>query len=237
MSKSRCHKYVTSAKISSPVLRNLVQMTKGNGPGSTVRMATEVVDMIIDYLHDCKPALESCALVSHAWLPASRFHLFRSIELRPNSRALHYPQHCNKLYALIQRSPNIITIIRELHIHDGRWHHVWVNGAPLLVLVLNSLTHLNTLHLKGIHWVKLTQKLRAALRRVFVSNPVSNFDFEQCRFPFSSLLSFLNTCSTLISLTLLSVSLSNSPEAVENEEAGYVKSKSKCRFHELRIVR
>jgi hypothetical protein len=228
-------------------MRNLVQQGlstyEGNGEFTdTVFMAAEVVDVIIDHLHDCKSALQSCALVSRTWLPASHLHLFRRIELGPKSPS--QPHCCHKLYAIIQRSPHIVSNIRELRIHEGtdlRLNSVWVNDTPCLALLLNSLTHLNTLHLKKINWVGLTSELRGALRHVVVSNPVSNFEFENCHIPFSSLLSIFNMCSTSISLTLIYFNLVDlvfppgEVEAVEKEEAGYVGLENKCRFHDLRI--
>ena len=41
-----------------------------------IRFCGEIVDIIIDYLHDDFNTLKCCSLVCHAWLPASRFHLF-----------------------------------------------------------------------------------------------------------------------------------------------------------------
>jgi hypothetical protein len=43
----------------------------------------ELVEMIIDYLHDDKRALGTCGLVCRFWLPSSRFHLFSNIFLNP----------------------------------------------------------------------------------------------------------------------------------------------------------
>lgn len=41
----------------------------------------ELSDRIIDFLYDDKASLAQCSLVAHSWLPASRYHLFRCIEL------------------------------------------------------------------------------------------------------------------------------------------------------------
>jgi hypothetical protein len=38
-------------------------------------------DVIIDYLHDNRPALGRCGLVSKLWLPSSHFHLFLAVQL------------------------------------------------------------------------------------------------------------------------------------------------------------
>ena len=49
------------------------------------RFAGEVIDIIIDFLHDDKHELGTCALVCKSWLPASRYHLFRSITIRSHN--------------------------------------------------------------------------------------------------------------------------------------------------------
>ena len=45
----------------------------------------ELVDQIIDFLHDDHPTLQSCTLVARAWLPSSRLHLFTNITIGVNS--------------------------------------------------------------------------------------------------------------------------------------------------------
>ncbi|THU79253.1 hypothetical protein K435DRAFT_698252, partial [Dendrothele bispora CBS 962.96] len=40
----------------------------------------ELCDAFIDFLWDSKADLQSCALVSRAWLPKSRLHLFHSFK-------------------------------------------------------------------------------------------------------------------------------------------------------------
>ncbi|KAF9480974.1 hypothetical protein BDN70DRAFT_578100 [Pholiota conissans] len=43
------------------------------------RLPTEVVDIIIDFLHNDKRSLAACSLVARNWLPSSRYHLIPSI--------------------------------------------------------------------------------------------------------------------------------------------------------------
>lgn len=45
------------------------------------RLPVELTDRIIDFCHDNKKTLSNCSLTHSSWLPASRFHLFRSITL------------------------------------------------------------------------------------------------------------------------------------------------------------
>ncbi|KZT02342.1 uncharacterized protein LAESUDRAFT_604658, partial [Laetiporus sulphureus 93-53] len=50
----------------------------------------ELRDMILDFLHDDCPALKSCSLVSGVWLPTTRSHLFRSIQIRSTESCVEF---------------------------------------------------------------------------------------------------------------------------------------------------
>ncbi|KAI0713900.1 hypothetical protein C8Q76DRAFT_591966, partial [Earliella scabrosa] len=52
----------------------------------------EVAEQIIDQLVDDRSSLRSCALVCDGWLPRSRAHLFREIEITA----------LQQLYSLVQ---------------------------------------------------------------------------------------------------------------------------------------
>ncbi|TDL26655.1 hypothetical protein BD410DRAFT_530461 [Rickenella mellea] len=45
------------------------------------KISPELTDIVIDYLHDHRPALCSCGLVCRSWLASSRFHLFSTLKL------------------------------------------------------------------------------------------------------------------------------------------------------------
>lgn len=46
------------------------------------KIPPETTDRIIDHLHYDRSTLRHCALVCHAWLPASRFYLFYTVTVR-----------------------------------------------------------------------------------------------------------------------------------------------------------
>jgi hypothetical protein len=46
------------------------------------RLPTELVDIVIDFLHSDDETLEVCSLVCRNWLPASRFHLFGTVRVK-----------------------------------------------------------------------------------------------------------------------------------------------------------
>jgi len=45
------------------------------------RLPHEVVDLIIDFLHNDRHTLATCAIVCRSWLPSSRYHLFSRVDL------------------------------------------------------------------------------------------------------------------------------------------------------------
>ena len=49
---------------------------------SRPRFPVELLDYIVDHLHDVRDALESCCLVSTSWIPRTRRHLFAKVAFR-----------------------------------------------------------------------------------------------------------------------------------------------------------
>ena len=60
-------------------------LTQATNPGSESMdgpvVPNEIQDYILDFIHDSKPALSTCALVCKSWVATSRYHLFREITL------------------------------------------------------------------------------------------------------------------------------------------------------------
>ncbi|KAM5530632.1 hypothetical protein V8D89_015701 [Ganoderma adspersum] len=77
----------------------------------TRRLPIELFELVIDCLHDEK-TLHSTSLVCKAWLPRSRFNLFRSIEL-------NLPRHLDGLIDLLASTPEIAPIIQELSVSEN----------------------------------------------------------------------------------------------------------------------
>src|ERR1700722_5972684 len=97
----------------------------------------ELVDRIIDHLHDSPSDLRNCALVAKAFLPSSRLHLFYSISIDPY-KILH---RIGPLNSIIQQSPQIALCIRELCVYGGA--AIWTPPQlPTLLTSLMALRHL-----------------------------------------------------------------------------------------------
>ncbi|OCH90371.1 hypothetical protein OBBRIDRAFT_825968 [Obba rivulosa] len=74
------------------------------------KLAPELFDIVIDFLHDDHVTLHNCSLTCRAWLPSCRFHLFRSVSTPAEGGSLH------ALNRLIKRSPYISQYIKELSV-------------------------------------------------------------------------------------------------------------------------
>ena len=48
---------------------------------SNLHLPPEIIDLIIDLLHDAEHALQNCCLVSKSWIPRTRKHLFAVIRI------------------------------------------------------------------------------------------------------------------------------------------------------------
>ena len=47
----------------------------------SLSLAPEILDLIVDHLHDEPTALQACCLASKSWIPRTRIHLFDRVEL------------------------------------------------------------------------------------------------------------------------------------------------------------
>ena len=164
----------------------------------------ELVDETIDHLWDDHKALRACGLTCRSWVPSSRLHLFRTIQLRT-------AEDCIKLSTLVQTSPIISHCIRKLAIdpeykvdEDGRSAEdsSWINEAANL---LSKLNRVHTLALSRMNWGSLSPWTKNAFSGVLTSAK-SLFLFE-VRFETSGdVLQFLSRFPTLSELYFHGVS-------------------------------
>src|ERR1700722_8739233 len=97
----------------------------------------ELVDRIVDHLHDSPSDLRNCARVAKAFLPSSRLHLFYSISID----IYGILPRIGPLNSIIQQSPQIALCIRELCVRGGA--AIWTPPQlPTLLTSLMALRHL-----------------------------------------------------------------------------------------------
>jgi hypothetical protein len=201
-------------------------------------LPAETIDRIIDHLGD-PYYYRSAARVCRKWLPRSRFRLFQNLDLYPHSKRYYRsakPHPCGRLYAVIQQTPHISSLIAELHIHEGQdWREQdWVNTTPALISVLDSLTHLRMLHLRRFNFESLTSQ---SIFRLFKSNPITSLDLELCGFPLALLTYLSHVCPTLKLLTVRSPSASDTEYVYEDiVESIRQAPRRLCQLDDLRLV-
>ena len=86
------------------------------GPSSVPALAAELTDHIIDFLHDDKQALCSCALTHPTWLSASRFHLFDTITIEGDGRTKDRIETLGSLSPGGVLVPTVLTYVRTVKI-------------------------------------------------------------------------------------------------------------------------
>ncbi|TFK44090.1 hypothetical protein BDQ12DRAFT_672368 [Crucibulum laeve] len=202
-----------------------------SGPSSTFYLPQELVDHIIDHLHDDPVSLSHCSLVCHAWLRTSRLHLFAKVNLKagsPHTPAVVPPEdRCRSLYRLLKRSPEIIPHIRELDICEGSpAHHspevrstTWVTVEWSLPPLLKMLTHLKRLDFAAtstMHWKTLPPGFQEAICTLLARPSLTYIRLHHWSFPdLVSLAKPLSACRNLKALALSSTTVSDDsvPEA------------------------
>ncbi|CAL1715684.1 unnamed protein product [Somion occarium] len=123
---------------------------------SVALLPQELVDHIIDFLHDDKKTLARCCLVNHMWLPSSRYHLFHSISLSIRNHKDRSPTHSAS--KTLKRFTNFVSkhlyarrLIRSLSISKGQGSFsVSIHSSHLVALVI-ALSRLQTLSLKSVY--------------------------------------------------------------------------------------
>jgi hypothetical protein len=185
----------------------------------------ELVDHIIDHLHDDPSALKKCAHVCRAWLPTSRFHFFSKISLKAASahNGPAVPQErCKQLHAVLLQSPEIIYNIRELEICEGSPHHhhdhhpelsstTWITTERTLTALFKMLTHLQRLDFSAtstLYWKLLPPTFQSALWTLLSLPTLTYIRLHSWVFPdISSLGSILACCHNLNGFALSSTTI------------------------------
>ncbi|KAF8530692.1 hypothetical protein JB92DRAFT_2782395, partial [Gautieria morchelliformis] len=115
----------------------------------------ELIDQVIDHLHDDSPSLRACCITCRAWVPSSRFHIFHDIVL-PAKRA-------DALALILETSPHIAPLVRSLAIINP-WPDAKYNYLDAVIpAIAPKLTRLKTLRLRCVTLTKQDPKVLSAL--------------------------------------------------------------------------
>jgi len=135
----------------TPPSPSLPQLRPSAKQETGMRIPPEIVDRIIDYVHDDVKTLTACSLIARDWVPSTRLHLFAKLSLLSEDEVARFTE-------LDNFAPNILYYCQELTIGTNNKFD-YPSAPPLLPFVgtppstigerINRLTSLHTLHLRG----------------------------------------------------------------------------------------
>ncbi|KAK0434142.1 hypothetical protein EV421DRAFT_2023188 [Armillaria borealis] len=121
---------------------------------SNLSVPQELIDYILDFLHDNVPTLRTCSLVSHAFLPCSRYHIYSNVFIADFSelnvlREQYAGQlyQCKNLAALLKHSPHVAPLVTRFGIHAMSDFMTEAYMDTSLVSIIPSLHNLSQIEL------------------------------------------------------------------------------------------
>lgn len=144
----------------------------------------DIINAIVDQLHDDTTTLKQCALTATAFGQTSQKHIFRTIQLVEFVKA---QSQCQRLHETLTESPHLGSFIRELYVKDSPSTADSANGFEMvdatnwmardakLVALLSMLPNLRYLRLSsfyGLDWKTLPGAVRSAFLSALGSIPV-----------------------------------------------------------------
>ncbi|KAF8075343.1 hypothetical protein FPV67DRAFT_629796 [Lyophyllum atratum] len=147
---------------------------------SIATLPQELVDQIIDHLHDQDLTLKACALVCRTWLTPCRSHIFRNVVLQPRLVVRGFlnwfkgPSHIASLYSILDSTPEVASFIRNLVIREGMVDRDWMAREKTLIPILRLLHNVERFELERaaaiqIAWRGLPHNLKGAISELLAS--------------------------------------------------------------------
>lgn len=128
---------------------------------ATITLPAELIDQVIDHLHDDVLALRACCITSRAWVSRARYHIFHDILLSAD--------RADAFAMLLETSPHISHFVKSLNI-KGEADQIF-NKSDYLVAVVPAiapkLTRLKNLRIDSVTLAHLHPKVLSALIQGF----------------------------------------------------------------------
>jgi len=126
-----------------------------------LKLPRELLDIIIDHLHDDEEALFACSLVSRDWVPPSHYHLFSSLRFTATTEGVDLDTEFSNTDPAVARIESFLSdgeplwpLVRELEVGNDDEYTIyrnfgWGHEAPfteaLLTCAVEKLPNLDTL--------------------------------------------------------------------------------------------
>ena len=124
---------------------------------ATITLPGELIDQIIDHLHDDISSLQACCLTCRTWMPSARIHLFCDV-LLTTERAAAFA-------LLLDASPDISLFVKRLNIQGDASQLYSKSGyiETIVPTIAPKLTRLSTLRIDSVTLAHLHPKALSAL--------------------------------------------------------------------------
>jgi len=158
---------------------------------ATFRLPQEVIDAIIDHLHEEPESLAAVGRVSRAWYRQTRVHLFREIATYGGPK---FKDRVAKLESLLQKNQDLAPFVHHIRVQAGTYRNrQQYSHLKPLVRVLPMLVSLDELTLEGfesnltngvIDWPDVPREVAIALFETMANPMVKKltlariFDFD-----------------------------------------------------------
>lgn len=177
----------------------------------------ELVDYIIDHLHNDISSLENCALVCRSWLPSSRFHMFRRIEVDiSNDYAIENTRY-HRICQSLESSPDLGRYVEELVLtrQGGGW---LVEGCEQAGFPACAFPNMRSFTLIFDQWKGVPSTFIGSVQNLLQSSPsLGQIHIEGGQFPtFSDILPFISSPLGLRHVKLSSVKFGNADVSYED---------------------
>jgi len=138
---------------------------------STPHLPPELLDRIVDFLHDSRAALRSCCLVSKSWIPRTRTHLFADVKLNTEGKL----ESWKAMFPDPSTSPAHYTKTLSFHLQSITVTGAdWIKGFSRVVL-FDGLCGTRTTTLVPLHGFSLA--IRSLLLKLIDLPSSQLFDF------------------------------------------------------------
>ena len=120
----------------------------------------DVINIILDFLRPDKDALMACSLASTTWRPASQYHLFHEIKLKPSDLQSFLDFADNS-------ESNITAFVRRLIVRPSDYSRIGTIGIKFFISdvshLMKYLQGLKSLTLSDIHWLNISDETKQLL--------------------------------------------------------------------------
>jgi hypothetical protein len=123
-----------------------------------VQLPPELIDTILDHLHDDKLALSACSLVRKTWTHTARYHLFADVNIESESG-------CTNLLRLLRPGSAAIPYIRRLRIMVNVGCRFWNETLPSLA----NFERIQSVSIAYLPWGYMTLHARSTFLNHFTT--------------------------------------------------------------------